>query len=94
MIALVDGHQADRIERSVNDVKIIFMEAECFEQLIADGHGTIAFDLEADGVAAAPVVEFVFDGFEEVGLFFFVYVELAIAGDPELPVASDDNAWE
>ena len=49
---------------------------------------------KADGVSLAPVMQLVLDRLEEVGDFLLLDVELAVAGDPEVPVTEDAGAWE
>jgi hypothetical protein len=56
--------------------------------------GAAGFDLESDGVVFASVQEFTFNGFEEVGDFLFIDVELAVAGDTEEPATEDAGSGE
>ena len=49
----------------------------------------VAFDLQADGVALAAVVQLGADAFEDGARLFLLHVEVAVAGDAEGGAAED-----
>ena len=64
------------------------------QQRGADLGRTILFEFQPDRRAFAAVVEFILDRLEQIVRVFFVDVQPAVAGDPEMPVAEDPCAGE
>ena len=62
---------------------------ELLGKRIDDGGGGIGFDFEANDVAFAAIVELGVDGLEQVAGFFFVQIEVAVAGGAEGAGADD-----
>ena len=58
-----------------------FVELEVDAEAVDDFGIGLAVDFEADGVAFAAVVQLGADGFEQRARFFFLEVEIAVAGD-------------
>ena len=95
MIALVNRHQPRRIQRAIDDIQDRLLSSRrVFEKRVADFRRAIAFHFQPDGVAFAAVVQFVFDGFEQIRRFLFVDVKLAVARDAKLPVAQEFSCRE
>ena len=94
VVALINRHQPRRVQRTVDDVQVLLPQAERTEQCLTDVGRAISFHFQPDGVAFATVVEFVLNRFEQVRDFLFVDVKLAVARDPEMPVAEDLRARE
>src|SRR6202034_4716420 len=59
------------------------VELEIDAEAVDDFGVSLAVDFETDGVAFAAVVEFGADRFEQRARFFFLEVEVAVAGDAE-----------
>jgi hypothetical protein len=58
MIAFGHGHEADRVERAVDDKQILLGQAEVFQQHGANFQRATLFDLQPHGVALAAVLQF------------------------------------
>jgi peroxiredoxin Q/BCP len=84
----VDGHEAGRIEGAVDEVEVVLGQVEGFEEVLVDFGGRVVIHLESDGGSFAAVVEFLFDGAEEVSGVVLVDVELAVARHSEVPEAA------
>jgi hypothetical protein len=92
MILFVNGHQPRRVERAVDQVQIVLCQAQRAQQGLADCFGAIVIGFQADGVAFAAVVQFFFNGLEQIAAVLFVDVKLAVARDAKMPVAEDARA--
>ena len=64
-------------------------ELELLGKRIDDCGGGVGFDFEANDVAFAAIVELGVDGLEQVAGFFFVQIEVAVAGGAEGAGADD-----
>ena len=94
VIAFTDCHEAHGVERAIDQVEVIFLEVESFEEELGDFGGASVIEFEANGVAFPAIMEFVFDRFEEVTGVGFVDVELAISGDAEVPETENFCSWK
>lgn len=89
MVALIEHHQARRVQRSVNQVQVVLGQPQRFEQRLADALRTPMLDLQPHRVAAPAVVQLGFHGLQQVAFLLVVNVQLAVAGDPERPPAQN-----
>ena len=92
MVPFVNGHQAGGVERTVNNVQILFTEAEGPQERLPNLGWAIRIQFQPDGVAPAPFVEFVFHGLEKIGDFLLIDIKFAVARNPEMPVTEDFGA--
>src|SRR6201998_1559164 len=79
----VEKHEARQIHWSVAAEDLVFVELEVDAEAFDDFRVSAGFDFEANGIALAAVVELDADGFEQGACFFFLEVEVGIAGDTE-----------
>src|SRR4051812_47482505 len=89
VIAFINRHQPRGIYRTVQDVEVVLGEAKGGEQDFADRNGAILFNLEADSVALASIMQFVFDGLQKIRDFLLIDIKLAVAGDAKGPVTEN-----
>src|SRR5437868_1928946 len=94
MVSGISGHEPGWIKRAFDEVEILLGQTEGAEQGFPNFGRAVRIDLQPDGVSTAPFMKLTFDGFEEVGDFFAIDIELAIAGDAEMPKAEDFCAGE
>ena len=94
MVALVQGHQPRGVERAVNEIQILLVQPEGFEQRVAEILGALVVNFQAHRVALAAVVQLGLHRLEQIPRFLLVNIQLAVAGDAEGPVADDFGAGE
>ena len=80
---VVGTHEARHVERTIDGVNIDGVEFEGFEQLFEENGVCALRDFEANRGAFLAVEEFFFNFTEEILDFFFIKVEVAVAGDAE-----------
>ncbi len=87
-------HQAHQIDRAMDAVKIVFLEAELGEQKVVHRFRTVVGDFEANGVAEVAEGQFALQLGAQVGDFFLVNEEVGIACRAELVAAENRHAGE
>ncbi len=83
---VVEEHQAGEVDRAVAAKDLVLVQLEVDAQALDDLRMGAGFDLQADGIALAAVVELDADGFQQGARFFFLEVEVGVAGDAEAGV--------
>ena len=94
VITFTDCHEAHRVQRAIDQVEIILLEVESFEEELGDFGGASVIEFEANGGAFSSIMEFVFDRLEEVAGVGFVDIELTISGDAEVPESENFCTWK
>ena len=87
-------HQAQKINRSVDPVKIVIRETKSLKQLVGDVCRAIRLDFQADSITATPFPQLKLDRFQQIVGFFLVEVEIAIPGYAKLVSTLDFHAME
>lgn len=83
------GEELSEIEGPSDAINIVRRKVEVTEEVGFHFYGAIEAEFEANGCSAVSLLEFFFDGEEEVVGFFFVDIEFAIAGDAGGPSPND-----
>src|SRR5581483_2278296 len=92
VVTLIESHQARGVEGPVNQVQVVFAQAQSLQQRLADERRTFVVHFEPDSVTLAAVVQFVLNRFEQVRRFLLINIELTVAGDSKGPVAQNFRA--
>ena len=79
----VEEHEPREVDRAVAAEDLVFVELEVDAQALDDLGIGAGLDLQAHGVALAAVVQLDADGFKQRARFFFLEVEVGVAGDAE-----------
>src|SRR5205823_7676829 len=85
-------HEMRHRKRAIELVEVGLLQIEKSEEQIAEIRWTIRFHLEANGIAAAGTPQFLLNRAQQVFRFFFVDVEIAVAGDAEGVHTVEDQA--
>ncbi len=85
----VEKHHARKVDRAVAAKDLVLFEFEIHAQALDDFGIGAGFDLQANGVAFAAVVQLHADGFKQRARFFLFEVEVGIARDAERGVGQD-----
>src|SRR2546430_17390683 len=81
-------------ERAIELVEVCLLQIEKGEEQIAEVAWTIRFYFEPDGITTTGTPQFLFDCAKQIFRFFFVDVEIAVAGDAEGAHTVEDEAGE
>src|SRR5687767_8813646 len=92
MIALINRHQSNRVERALDDIKVFLGEIERLEEVLVNLGRTIVIDFEPHRRAPASIVQLLLDRTEKIADIFFVNVELAVARHAKLPETDDGRS--
>ena len=80
---VVEEHEAREVDGPVAAEDLVLIELEVDAEPLDDLGIGAGFDLQADGVALAAVVELDANGFKQRARFFLLEVEVGVAGDAE-----------
>ena len=87
-------HQAHQVDRAMDAVKVVVLEAELGEQEFGHRFRAVVGDFEAHGVAEVALRQFALQLGAQVLDFFLVDEEVGIARDAELVAAEHLHAGE
>ena len=86
------GHQPHQVNRALYAVKLGAAELELAKQKVIHMLGAVIRHFQAHGAAVLAVAQLAHNGGAQVFNVFFVYAQIAVAGEAELVAAFDGHA--
>jgi hypothetical protein len=88
------GEDLCEVDRAGDAIGVFRKELKVAEEKVFNIDGAVCRNLEANGGAPIPFLEFFFDGEEEILGLFLVDIEFAIPGDADGPDPVYFHAWK